>query len=475
MKKDSCKKGLRFSALIFCLLFVSASSVFSSELWDEYYSRLQEDSGYKKLQLQYKGAEQTADQYSDFFLPYFSLNMGGTTNGSGFTYSEIHKSDSSESEWNTSLGMSFSMDFLHVFGTDIGLAIPFEYKTTSEGDSEITLNHFGLTMSRKLITEEYATELGNQASLLSVVYDIEQYEWSMLIQLVKDVFNQIYYETLIDMSERKVQIYTKKLENELDEDNKDQYLQQKLLAEKSVLTSQKILNNMTLFDSNTLNTLYNEILLCVPELFNEYSENNYIIESKDIKALKLEVQKAFEEKELWYLPYIFNPNLNFQLNYYFDEVTSLDNKGNSYVAYNSGDWTWSIGVSGSLDIMDRGERDLDSLNRQENYTIKQMELEDSLDSKEKTLEQYAMDIEISDIDLTLKQLEMEQAIEDAEEAVKLYQSGYMTAEDKELELMTRDQTKLDYLQVLHELYTTELELMKESGIILGGYTHEEEN
>ena len=111
---------------------------------------------------------------------------------------------------------------------------------------------------------------------------------------------------------------------------------------------------------------------------------------------------------------------------------------------------------------------------QEKYTIKQMELEDSWDKKEKKLEQYAMDLEIARIDLTLKQLSMEDAIEAAEDAVKLYKNGYMTLEDKELELMNRDQSKLDYLQVLHGLYTTQLELMKESGIILGGYTYEEE-
>lgn len=465
MKYNSCMKGLPILIIMICLLFISASSVFSSELWDEYDSRLQEDSSYKKLQLQYKGAEQTVDQYSDFFLPYFSLNMGGG-NSKGFSYSETHRTDSEAAEWNSSLGMSFSMNFLHVFGTDIGLVIPFEFTNSSDSDSDITMDHVGLTMNRKLISEEYATELGNQANLLSVIYNMEQYQWSIFTQLVQDIFSQVYYETLIDMSERKVQIYEGKLQNEIDEDKKDQYLQQKLLAEKSVLTSRKILNNMDLFDHEKLHALYEEILLCIPSLFNEYAEKEYIIESNDIKAMKLEVQKAYEEKELWYLPYLFNPNLSFQLDYYFDESSAM-------LGYEAGDWTWSIGVSGSLDLMDRGERELAALNRQENYTIKQMELEDSLDKKEKKLEQYAMDLEIADIDLTLKQLSMEAAIEAAEDAVELYKNGYMTLEDKELELMNRDQSKLDYLQVLHGLYTTQLELMKESGIILGGYTYEE--
>jgi hypothetical protein len=329
------------------------------------------------------------------------------------------------------------------------------------------MDHVGLTVNRKLITEEHAKELGNQSNLLNAIYNLEQYRWNAFIQLVKDIFNQKYYLALSEMAELKIEVYDRKLQNEKDDDKKDQYLQQKLLAQKTVLTSKKMLNSLDSLSSECLNHLYGEILLLVPSLYKDYSQNDYIIESTDIKALKLEVQKAYEEKEMWFLPYIMNPSLSFEFDYYFDESSSM-------LGYEAGDWTWSIGISGSLDVMDRGENDLEALNRKSNHEIKQLELEDSLDKKEKELEQYAMDIEISNIDLTLKQLEMGNAIDDAQEAVELYKNGYITVEDKELELMKRDQAKLDYLQVLHQLYTTELELMKESGIILGGYAHEEE-
>ena len=162
---------------------------------------------------------------------------------------------------------------------------------------------------------------------------------------------------------------------------------------------------------------------------------------------------------------MFNPNLTFKLDYYFDESEKM--------GFQAGDFKWSIGVSGSLDILDRGEREAAALNRANTYDIKLLELKEEKEQIQKQMNKILLDIDISKVDLQLKEIDYEKNKKDAKKSLELYKQGFITLEEKQLTLLESEQSRLDYIQALHQLYLHQLTLMQESGISFGGYLDEE--
>ena len=113
------------------------------------------------------------------------------------------------------------------------------------------------------------------------------------------------------------------------------------------------------------------------------------------------MEKALAEKELWFLPYLFNPTISFNLEYYFDDADTTGIQPSDFdwldpdllpddfnwpsFGNQAGDFKWSIGVTGSLDIFDRGERKTAALKRENTYEIKYIELEEEKEKSDKLL------------------------------------------------------------------------------------------
>jgi len=430
---------------------------------EEFELRLQESSICKSLELKLLNAKQNKDMLSDFWSPYLRINM----QPNGFFYTETLSGSDEEKTSSTSLDISTQLDLVHFLGADIGLSLPLKYKSGDESESEIIMNRLGLSISRRLIAEEYANQLGAGARYIESVYALEQQQWQLFIQLVKDVFDQKYYQNLNRISTERLSLYQRKFNAEKDEDMRQKYKKQILLLEKSLLNTRKFMATITPFSDERLKTLYEEIEKTIPELYKTYLETFVSSETKDISALRLELEKAYEEKNLWFLPYIMNPIINFNLEYYFDDADSMG------ASYKAGDWKWSIGISGSLDLLDRGERELKSIGRKNTYEIKKLELEEELENSSKRLNQMIADVEIASLELELKLIDLEQAIDDSKTAIEKYSKGYVTYEDKQLSVLERYQAELDYLGALEQLYLSRLNLMRESGNTIGGYFDEE--
>ncbi|MEA1884629.1 MAG: TolC family protein, partial [Thermotogota bacterium] len=427
------KKRINKSFVIFFILIGITITLFSSSLTSEYEKRLKESSVYQNLKLQVISAQQTMGAYSDIFDPYLSLNL----QPNGLTYEKTVTDIGETNTSQTNLSLSTDLKLFHVFGTSIGLSLPVQYTSNSEGDSDVIMNSLGLNISRKLISEEQAEELGIRAQYLKTLHSLEQQQWALFISLVNDVFNQKYYEGLDAVNRKRMEIYSTQFENATDEDKKDVYKQQKLLSQKTLLNTEKMLEQITLFNPQLMDTIYGQIKNLIQDMYTKYLEFPVNQPSKQIQALELEIEKALAEKNLWFLPYLFNPTLSFNLDYYFDESEKL--------GFQAGDFKWTIGVSGSLDVLDRGEREIAALKREKTYDIKLLELKEEKERLEKQISKITLDTEISMVELELKELDYENKMNDAEKSLDLYKQGFITLEEKQLTLLELEQSRLDYI------------------------------
>lgn len=473
--------------LLFFLLIGFTITIFSSGLILEYEKRLEESSAYQNLKLQVLSARQTIGAYLDIFEPYLSLNVqpGGLT----FNHTVTDGGDTQNDQ--TTLNMSADLNLVHVLGTSIGLSLPVQYTINHDGESDFVMNSLGLNISRKLISEEQSEELGIRVQYLRTLHSLEQQEWALFVDLVGDVFNQQYYEGLEAVNHKRMEIYAMQSDNANDEDRKDAQKQQKLLAQKALLNTQKMLEQISLFTPDEWDALYDQIKNMIQKMVADYLEFPDSRESKQIQALELEVEKALAEKNLWFLPYLFNPTISFNLEYYFDdaETTGFDPGDVDWsdfdflpddftwpsLGYQVGDFKWSISVTGSLDIFDRGERETAALKRENAYHIKCLELKEEKERIEQTLKRIMLDIDISKVDLQLKEMDYESKMKEAEKTVELYKQSFITLEEKQLALLELEQSRLEYIQASHQLYLHQLSLLQESGISLGGYLNEEKD
>ncbi len=478
LNNNVTKRGLT----VVLILIVITINLFASSLSEAYKKRLEESSAYKNLELQLLSSQQALGTYSDIFDPYLTLNL---QQPGGFTFAKTVKDFGDTQTKQTNLNMSADLKLFHVFGTSIGLTFPFQYTIDSEGETDFVFNSLGLNISRKLISEENAEKLGVQAQYLHTLHSLEQQEWMLFFNLVNDVFNQKFYSGLEAVNRKRMEIFSAQFNDAKDEELKDSYKQQKLLSQKALLTTEKMLDQITLFSPKELNMLYDQIENLIKEMYANYNESHYIQPSKKLRALELEMEKALAEKELWFLPYLFNPTISFNLEYYFDDADTTGIQPSDFdwldpdllpddfnwpsFGNQAGDFKWSIGVTGSLDIFDRGERKTAALKRENTYEIKYLELEEEKERIEKQLKLIALDIDISKVDLELNELAFEEKMEDAEKALKLYNQGFITLEEKQLTLLEMEQSRLDFIKALHQLYLNRLTLMKDSGTSLGGY------
>ena len=478
LNNNVTKRGLT----VVLILIVITINLFASSLSEAYKKRLEESSAYKNLELQLLSSQQALGTYSDIFDPYLTLNL---QQPGGFTFAKTVKDFGDTQTKQTNLNMSADLKLFHVFGTSIGLTFPFQYTIDSEGETDFVFNSLGLNISRKLISEENAEKLGVQAQYLHTLHSLEQQEWMLFFNLVNDVFNQKFYSGLEAVNRKRMEIFSAQFNDAKDEELKDSYKQQKLLSQKALLTTEKMLDQITLFSPKELNMLYDQIENLIKEMYANYNESHYIQPSKKLRALELEMEKALAEKELWFLPYLFNPTISFNLEYYFDDADTTGIQPSDFdwldpdllpddfnwpsFGNQAGDFKWSIGVTGSLDIFDRGERKTAALKRENTYEIKYLELEEEKERIEKQLKLIALDIDISKVDLELNELTFEKKIEDAEQALELYKQGFIKLEEKQLTLLEMEQSRLDFIKALHQLYLNRLTLMKDSGTSLGGY------
>ena len=478
LKNYDVKRGY----IVLLILIIMMVNSFSSNLNLAFQERLEESSAYKNLELQLLTSQQALGTYSDIFDPYLSLNL---QQPAGLTFAKTVQDSGDTQTHQTNLNMSADVKLFHVFGTNIGLSFPFQYTKDSEGDSDFVFNSLGLNISRKLISEENAEKLGLKAQYLQALHALEQQEWALFFNLVNDVFNQRYYLGLAAVNRKRIEIFSAQFTNAKDEERKDSYKQQKLLSQKALLNTEKMIEQITLFTPNVLSTLYDQIKTVIQDMYADYLEWINILPSKKVRALELEVEKALAEKKLWFLPYLFNPTVSFNLEYYFDDAETLgfqpgelewldpewlpDDFNWPSIGNQAGDFKWSIGVTGSLDIFDRGERETASLKRENTYDIKLLELKEEKERLEKQLKKIALDIDISKVDVELNELDYKNKMKDAEKSLELYKQGFITLEEKQLQLLEMEQSRLDYIKALHQLYLNQLTLMKETGTCLGGY------
>lgn len=421
------------------------SSCFASFM-ELYLNNLREDVSFQQQSLKFMSSELGYKQYEDLFQPYVTF---GTGKGSGLLFDESGFKSSS---------LSLTANLLHILGTDFGLSVPFSYvkdrkKQNGDPDDEFKIEKISINISRDLISEEKSDKLLKESAMLSDSFSLNQTAWTVFIDTVSSIFDIRYNRDLLALYKKKSEIFRELADNETDPDKKRNYEKQFLNSEKLRLGVESILVDLGKYDEfedEYLDKVYGEILMIVPDMY-ENSVKRDIATRNDVRALSLSMQAAEEKAQLWFLPYIPNPNLTFSPSFNVsDPDLNFEDR-----------FSWSLSVKCDVTLFDRGEMDSESINRQGNAEIKKLEYRQKIDSLEKKLETRHLDERKSMLDYEIKQIDYQLTQESHDRNMQLYKKGYLDESDLELSGIDFSQSKLDYEKSLQALILSKLNIMKE--------------
>lgn len=444
---------IRTIVLFPLLAFILISSGFGS-FWELYTENLKEDITFQQQSLRLMSAEQGYKQYEDFFQPYVTF---GTGKGNGMIFNE-------EGLKSSSFGLNANL--LHVFGTDIGLSIPFSYvkdRKSSNGESQedFKIENISMNISRDLISEDNADKLQKKADMLSASFTLNQAAWTVFIGTVKSIFDIRYNRELLLLYEKKSDIYSELMEEATDSDNRRNYEKMYLNAEKLRIGVESIMLELSKYEVLTdedVDSIYGEILLLIPDMYENSVEKDIFLRN-DIRSLALSKQAAEEKAELWFLPYFPNPHLTFTPSFNVaDPELDFEDR-----------FSWSLSVQCDMTLFDRGEMESESISRKGNAEIKKLEYSQKTDSLEKKIESLHLEEKKSMLDYEIKQIDYQIVKESYERNQKLYKKGYITQNDMKLSEIEFIQKKLDYEKAFQQLLMDKLNIMKETVDTPGGY------
>jgi len=190
---------MRRYALI--LAIALATSQGFADTWDSIYTaRLNDSSSFLEAKLNLKSAEVDYDQYVKPYIPSVSLT---TYSSSDSTYeSGINFGSDTTSGGALIPTVTFEKIFA---GADVSLKAPISISSISD----ISLGNPSVSISRSLFPETEANRLEAEATLLSVQASVQKIQDTLKISLVTDILNTIYYQKLLETSQKNLEVLKK--------------------------------------------------------------------------------------------------------------------------------------------------------------------------------------------------------------------------------------------------------------------------
>ncbi|MBN2532047.1 MAG: TolC family protein [Spirochaetales bacterium] len=415
------------------------------DLGELYSNRLEKNLLYIQALFKLEEAELALRQYEQNYIPSLSAATSATPGAAGYHHFGITNGELDPFTINTQLV------FNNIYGSTIGLSVPYKW----DNESGQRMGAPVLVFSRKLFAESGAGYLKVKAAMLENEYKIEEIRIDTGTALVRDIVTAYYsikseqiYSEYIDVLETALR--SLKDEKERNTMKRKLYSIKKLFLKVRYGKDISKLANHT--ESGEIESMYTELAEITAgweqklnELYSPSVKTKEAARLKDIRALELYLEAAKKEAVFRFLPFLPNPTLFASLAY--------DIEMNQF--------TWGLGFSVIIPLVDHGERDLESRKRKQGAEMAQLALDDRNDQHDQTIKTIRQDLEIMKIDVDILELDREEAYDSFKEAEQLYENEIINESDYKLKKLDYELSELAVIDKKGEYYTKLFSLFAE--------------
>ncbi len=412
----------------------------TSQIWNLYNESLGNDTGYQTANLEFKQAENTLNSMNSFWSPNVSIG----------TYPSITFSSTGIADPNANL----NVDFLNVWGAKIGLSLPFSLSGWQFNWMVPTLS-----VTRNLFDENQATLLSDQATYYSSLWDLKSSEWSVFTDLVQNIFDWYYYSNLVGVYTQQVNTLRVLYDSTTDQTQKESWHQQLLTAQSALLGYKNSLGTLKALPASTpySTALYEDAVTLVSTMAKKVVDSMGTSElygkREDIKSLELQYDSAKKKAELWFLPYIPNPSLSFDLWY---QPSSLTNE--------TGFLKWSFSLSFDFSIYDGGANTLQSVSRKTDEQVAKLQLQNGETGATSSLEGLFSSLKVLNTNLENNDsTTLTDAATNLKTAQELYKKGFYSKEELGLAEYNYKNSLLSSERIRENILITYLEILQAEG------------
>ncbi|BBE30744.1 membrane protein [Tepiditoga spiralis] len=406
------------------LLIISLLTVLSFSNFNDLYLRNLNTSTYLKSKESLDVSILSLNKKENFWSPYLSLNTG--FGGISFDKDGLNK-----------MNFSIKANFLELYGSTIGLTLPFSIDAKDNWKFDSDLKNLSLSFTRSLAKEPEVEMLNAKSNYYNSLYSFNNYKTSIFIKTIKDIFSKYYIINSLKLNKEELQIQKNKYNFETDEDKKESLNIQILQREKIINSYEVQLKSLSEIDES----LYESTKKYVGNLV-ENSKESTIVNRYDLKAIKLSTKAKELQKNNWFLPYLPDMSINIS-------ISDINN------------FNWSISISFDYSIFDRGERLIAINSRKINSN--EYSYEEALTTINNNINTLKDSIINSEIDIQISKINIKNALEDYNNKKKLSEKGFISKDDFNLFKVEYELKKLDLEKVNNDMLINKLNLLKEYG------------
>ncbi|POZ92773.1 hypothetical protein AA81_05420, partial [Petrotoga halophila DSM 16923] len=274
-------------------LLVGILSLFGMTFEELYEQNLNKSSSYTQAELNLRSAELNMNKIDNFFVPYLGISVdtmktgiipAGTTTVSGLVFGGEGDLEGYR--------ISLDVNFLEVWGAQVGLSFPFTLNTTDDWTIEGPSGEdISISLSRDLTIIDRAERLKTESSYYDALSKYYMAQTNEFITTIEDIFTRHYNEEMIQTYQDEIEILNQQYNLSTDKDEKENLEKQILTAQKSLETLRA--SNAPLEYFEYTQELYNQTKDMVERVINE--NQNYptnIEERLDLKSLKLKEEAS---------------------------------------------------------------------------------------------------------------------------------------------------------------------------------------
>jgi outer membrane protein TolC len=394
-----------------------------AQTWDSVCTlRLNDSSSYLESKLNLKTAEIDYDQYVKPYIPSVSLTT--YSNSSTGYVSGINFGSDTSSGGTLIPTVTFEKIFV---GSDLSFQAPVVFSSTSD----VSLGNPSISLSRSLFPETEANRLDAEASLLSAQASIQKIQNDLRISLATDILSTIYYQKLLETSQKNLEVLKKVREATVDTTKFNELNKSVLKAQKAILEATDYLADIKDDVKNNAKALYEDFAR-LKDVWLASIKGGQPTTSKSIRSIELSLAAAEKREKLSIVSFLPNPTLTASV--YYD--------------VNKNKLGWGVGFKMSYTMLNKGQNSLNALKREEYPKIYKIKLEDAQKELNDNLRKISEELRSLELDKKIKSIEIADAQDKAVKQENLYKSGFVSKEDYmtaqiDLETLQLDSQKID--------------------------------
>ncbi|PKL06706.1 MAG: hypothetical protein CVV53_02895 [Spirochaetae bacterium HGW-Spirochaetae-9] len=382
--------------LLASIFAVTSLLAAGAESWQLLYeARLNGSSAWLEAKLALKTAEVAWNQFVQPLSPTVTIATSGSSGlgwGSG----------------GFSGGLVSSLTFENLYGADLAIKAPL----VAASSGTINFGDPSLSLTRKLFAETEADRLDAEAALIAARAAVRKAENSVRLALATEVLNAVYYKDLLEANQRDLAVLEKIKAATVDSTSLRELEKRILGARRSILAASANLSGIDQAIKKDIESLYGDVLRFQAEWTSSIDTDKAAV-SLAVQALELSLAAAEKREAFSILPFLPNPNLTASLSYDLDK----------------GEIGWGLGVTMSFTILDKGERSLAVLKREEYPKIYQARLADARRELSDAIRKARNAIATLELDRKIQELEIADFADEVKILADLFKAGYTNEEN----------------------------------------------